>query len=167
MNQLYIYIYPLPLRPPSTWPYPTPVDQHRALSWDPCALAGSHQLSVLPLVVYMYTCMYGLPWWLRGKESLEMQETVWSAGDEPFPGLGRSPGEGNGYPLQYSWEFHGRRKLMVYSPWGSLRVGHNLTTKPSHCCIVNPNLPVRLALPLPSWVHILFSASASLFLPWK
>ena len=46
--------------------------------------------------------MYGLPWWLRGKESLEMQETVWSAGDEPFPGLGRSPGEGNGYPLQYS-----------------------------------------------------------------
>ena len=30
-----------------------------------------------------------------------------------IPGLGRSPGEGKGYPLQYSGEFHG-----LYSPWG-------------------------------------------------
>ena len=29
------------------------------------------------------------------------------------PGLGRSPGEGNSYPLQYSW-----RSLAGYSPWG-------------------------------------------------
>ena len=31
------------------------------------------------------------------------------------PGLGRSPGEGKGYLLQYFWpgEFHG-----LYSPWG-------------------------------------------------
>ena len=29
------------------------------------------------------------------------------------PGLGRSPGEGNSYPLQYSGEVHG-----LYSPWG-------------------------------------------------
>ena len=36
------------------------------------------------------------------------------------PGLGRSPGEGNSYPLQYSWpgEFHGQRSLAHYSPWG-------------------------------------------------
>ena len=35
--------------------------------------------------------------WLRGKES------TLSAGEEGLiPGLGRSPGEGNGYPLQYS-----------------------------------------------------------------
>ena len=39
----------------------------------------------------------GLPWWLSGKES------ACSAGDASLiPGLGRSPGEGNGYPLQYS-----------------------------------------------------------------
>ena len=31
------------------------------------------------------------------------------------PGLGRSPGEGNGYPLQYS----GLENSMDYSPWGS------------------------------------------------
>ena len=30
-----------------------------------------------------------------------------------IPGLGRSPGEGKGYPLQYSGEFHG-----LDSPWG-------------------------------------------------
>ena len=24
---------------------------------------------------------------------------------DSIPGLGRSPGEGNGYPLQYSWAF--------------------------------------------------------------
>ena len=32
-----------------------------------------------------------------------------------IPGLGRSPGEGKGYPLKYSWPggFHG-----LYSAWG-------------------------------------------------
>ena len=30
-----------------------------------------------------------------------------------IPGLGRSPGEGNGTPLQYSW-----RSLVGYGPWG-------------------------------------------------
>ena len=39
----------------------------------------------------------GLPWWLAGKES------SCNAGDlGSIPGLGRSPGEWNGYPLQYS-----------------------------------------------------------------
>ena len=38
-----------------------------------------------------------VPWWLSGKES------ACSAGDLGLiPGLGRSPGEGNGNPLQYS-----------------------------------------------------------------
>ena len=33
---------------------------------------------------------------------------------------GRSPGERNGYPLQYSLpgESHGQRNLAGYSPWG-------------------------------------------------
>ena len=42
------------------------------------------------------------------------KESACSAGDPGLiPGLGRSPGEGKGYPLQYSGEFHG-----LYSPWG-------------------------------------------------
>ena len=40
---------------------------------------------------------FGLPLWLSGKES------ACNAGDLGLiPGLGRSPGEGKGYPLQYS-----------------------------------------------------------------
>ena len=37
-----------------------------------------------------------------------------------FPGLGRSPGEGHGNPLQYSCleNPHGQRSLVGYSPWG-------------------------------------------------
>ena len=37
-----------------------------------------------------------------------------------IPGLGRSPGEGKGYPLQYS----GLENSRVNSPWG-YRVGHD------------------------------------------
>ena len=43
------------------------------------------------------TDRYRLPWWLRSKES------ACSAGDMgSMPGSGRSPGDGNGYPLQSS-----------------------------------------------------------------
>ena len=43
---------------------------------------------------------------------------------------GRSPGEGNGNPPQYScWKSHGQRSLVGYSPWAR-RVRHNLVTKP-------------------------------------
>ena len=44
-----------------------------------------------------------------------------NAGDPgSIPGLGRSPGEGNVNPLQYSChgESHGQRSLVGYSPWG-------------------------------------------------
>ena len=41
--------------------------------------------------------MYGLPWWLSSKES------TCSAGDaDAIPEFGRSPGRGNGNPLQCS-----------------------------------------------------------------
>ena len=37
-----------------------------------------------------------------------------------IPGLGRSPGEGNGNLLQYSWsgKSEGQRSLEAYSMWG-------------------------------------------------
>ena len=42
----------------------------------------------------------------------------WDLGS--IPGSGRSPGEGNGKPLQYSCQesSHGQRSLVGYSPWG-------------------------------------------------
>ena len=59
----------------------------------------------------------GLPWWLNGKESTC---SAGAAGDSgSIPGLGRSPGEGNGNPLQYSYlENSMDRSVAGYSPWG-------------------------------------------------
>ena len=56
----------------------------------------------------------GFPGGLDGKES------TCNAGDVgSIPGLGKSPGEGNGYlPVFLPGEFHGRRSLEGYSPWG-------------------------------------------------
>ena len=53
-----------------------------------------------------------------------------NAGDKgSIPGSGRSPGKGNGNPLQVSClgKFHGQR--VGYSPWGWKRIGHNLVTQ--------------------------------------
>ena len=49
------------------------------------------------------------------------KESACSAGDLGLiPGLGRSPGEGYGNPLQYSLleNPHGQGSLAGYSPWG-------------------------------------------------
>jgi len=49
----------------------------------------------------------------------DYKESTCSAGDlGSIPGLGRSPGEGHGNPLQYSCleSPHGQRSLAGYSP---------------------------------------------------
>ena len=54
------------------------------------------------------------------------------AGDARLiPGSGRSPGEGNGHPLQCSGlqNSHGQRSLAGHSPWGHKTVGLNWATK--------------------------------------
>ena len=51
-----------------------------------------------------------------------------------IPGLGRCPGEGNGYPLQYSCLGNPMdRSLVCCTPWGLKRVGHNGVT--GHACM--------------------------------
>ena len=48
-------------------------------------------------------------------------ESACNAGDLcSIPGSVRSPGEGKGYPLQYSCleNLQGQRNLVGYSPWG-------------------------------------------------
>ena len=56
-----------------------------------------------------HSSILGFPWCSAGEES------TCNAGDLGLiPGLGKSPGEGNGYPLWYSpGEFCG-----LHSPWG-------------------------------------------------
>ena len=60
-----------------------------------------------------------------------------NAGDVgSIPGSGRSPGEGNGNPLQYSCleNPHGERSLVGYSPWGRTSAGHDLVTSQQQQC---------------------------------
>ena len=61
-----------------------------------------------------YTFIRDFPAGSDGKES------AYNAGDPgSIPGLGRSPGEGNGYPLQYSClEKSMDRSLVGYNSWG-------------------------------------------------
>ena len=81
-----------------------------------------------------YTCNAGDPWfnsvvgkihWIRDRLPTPVflgipygsagKESAGNAGDLGLiPGLGRSPGEGKGYPLQYS----GMENSMVCGPWG-------------------------------------------------
>ena len=82
-------------------------------------------IGLLGAVLYFLRIYYIFPGSSYGKES------ACNAGDVgSIPGLGRSPGEGNGNPLQYSC----LGNLMDRGAWqamvhGSQRVGHNLATK--------------------------------------
>ena len=52
-----------------------------------------------------------------------------------IPGLGRSPGEGHGNPLQYSCleNSHGQRSLAGYSPWGGKELDTTERLSTVHC----------------------------------
>ena len=55
----------------------------------------------------------------------EVKNSSANAGDAgSTPGLGRSPGKGQGNPLQYSCleNTHGQRSLADYSPWGCIEL---------------------------------------------
>ena len=72
-------------------------------------------LQVLWSLHFVASKIQTCPWELSGEES------ACNVGDlGSTPGLGRSPGEGNGNPLQYSYlkNPHGQRSLAGYSPWG-------------------------------------------------
>ena len=69
------------------------------LSFVSYTLLPEQTLSILkgPIQVPPLLALWGFPGGSAGKES------TWNVGDlGSIPGLGRSPGEGNSYPLQYS-----------------------------------------------------------------
>ena len=72
-------------------------------------------MNILPnLYRYPYVCIWGFPGGSDDKES------ACNSGDlGSIPGWGRSPGEGNGNPPQFSCleNPHGQRSLVGCSPW--------------------------------------------------
>ena len=100
--------------------------------------------SLFFLCVVHYSSLW-LPWWLSGKEAACKVGDHRKAGDVCLiPGSGKSPGEGNGNPLQYSC----LGNPMDRGAWwatihGVAGVIHDLATKPqpwpqqsSHCIII-------------------------------
>ena len=59
-----------------------------------------------------------------------------------FPGLGRSPGEGNGNPLQNSClgNSKDRRSLVGYSPWGCKELDMTEHTHTMYCIKEQPTI---------------------------
>ena len=89
-------------------------------------LESSQPLCLCECVYVNNISPYEHPWWLSGEES------AWNAGDAgSIPKLGRSPGEGNSNPIQYSCQ----RSLVDYSSKVA-RVGHNLPTKQQQIGVV-------------------------------
>ena len=79
----------------------------------PSAAVTASILSRGHFILVLYP-LWGFPGGSDGKEP------ACNAGDPgSIPGLGRSSGEGNGNPLQYSCfvESHGQRSLVGYSSW--------------------------------------------------
>ena len=96
-------------------------------------------------LIHTHRSILGFPGGLGGKES------ACNVGDLGLiPGLKRSPGEGNGNPLQYSLflpgEFHGQRSLAGYSPWGhrESNVTEQLTLSFSYLVFSQILFPYRL-----------------------
>ena len=64
---------------------------------------------------------------------------------DSIPGSGRSPGEGNGNPLQLSCLGNPiDRSLVGYRPWGHKKVRHNLVTKQQHRLVTSVTAVVFL-----------------------
>ena len=71
-----------------------------------------------------------------------------------IPGSGRSPGEGNGNPLQYSCLGDPMDRGAWQTPWGCKRVGHDLATKQQwQIHIPCTHIPCRISCPCSSSLH--------------
>ena len=108
MSQPQIHLCPTPPESASRLPpHPIPLVVTERRLERPCHAGHSHLLFILHMVRCMFPCyslnlsypllLLGFPCGSAGEES------ACNAGDlGSIPGLGRSPGEGKGYPLQYS-----------------------------------------------------------------
>ena len=86
--------------------------------------------------VWNYIKMRGFPGGSDDKES------AWNVGNSSsIPGLRRSPGKGNGYPLQYSC--HGQRSLMGSSPWSHKWLPTPVLGLPSGTVVKNSSANAR------------------------
>ena len=107
--------------------------------------AGSHCLSC-----FLFGILRGFP---RGSDGKEL---AYNVGDlHLIPASEKSPGEGNGNPLRYSWTggSHGQRSLVGCSPRGSQRVRHaeRLTLPLSLHWGITRSVAINILVPASWW----------------
>ena len=101
----------------------------------------------------------GFSWWLSGKES------TCNAGDpDLIPGLRRSPGEGNSYPLQYSCLENPLDRAWLATAHGSQRVEHYWATNTLllHTPTLDANHNSSLFTKLSNILHLTFLFTTTL-----
>ena len=116
------------------------------------------RLSNFPFTLMLFTHkIWGLPRWLSGKES------TCQAGDRgSIPGSERSPGGGQGHPLQYSYLDSPMDRgawWATSSPGGHKRVRHDLATKQQ---LIKDECILPLVLAWRNWSYWEFIASVFL-----
>ena len=121
----------------SLWsPPPTPLGRHRAPGWAPCAYSSFPPASSLSM---------GFP---GGPEVKNLPANTGDMGSTP--GSGRSPGEGNGNPLQYSCLENPVDRWAWWATVHRVAKESDMTWQLNNECIhVNPSLPVPSTLSFP------------------
>ena len=117
---------------PTSCPFITKAFFYPRCEWQPSCLKSHRSFNFFPVTPSMHirTSFPG--------SSVTGKESACSVGDPgSIPGSGRSPGEGDGSPLQYSC----LENLMDRGAWwatahGVARVGHDLATKERERCYV-------------------------------
>ena len=91
------------------------------------------------------------------------KESAWNAGDPgSIPGLGRSPGEGNGCPLQYSCLENSTDRGAWRTTVHGVAKSQTLTERLNTCCSPHPWVPYSAL----HWTGHLHSAQINSLLPW-
>ena len=101
--------------------------QDPSFLWIPGIVLIIKAAMITAIIIKPYIRIVGAS--LKGSMGKNLPANLGDAGS--ISGPGRSPGEGNEYPFQYSCleNPNGQRSLAGYSPRGCQRVGHDLETK--------------------------------------
>ena len=119
---------------------------------------------LLTLVLCIWVLLHRCTGFPGGAVVPNLPTSAGAAGDEgSIPGAGRSPGEGNGNPFQYSClDKNGQRSLLGYSPWGHKE--SDMTEQCTHTHTHTHTPPLHIMILMSSFTSLCSSFCCSLWL---